>query len=91
MSERATVTIDEALAMLPAGNVVHTFRSAQVPGHGTVLVGAELRRDMVERMLRVAPLIELSGPYARELNHGLCIHDDVGPLFIETWPERADS
>jgi len=77
-AEREYLTVEQAEAMLPDGDDIHTFRNA-----GSILVGADWRRARILEVLRqYRP--ELSGPTATSMNHGLCVIDENGPLWIAT-------
>lgn len=76
--DRHPVSFDEAIAMLPDGDHVHTFR-----GTGPVMIGTDWPRHiLLETIQRHGA--ELSGPNATRVRHGLVLFDDKGPLFIET-------
>lgn len=76
---REFISLETALSLLPDGDAVHTFRMA-----GSIWLGADMNKaDLVEK-LRAANVIEVAGPMARSLRHGLCITDHLGHLFIET-------
>lgn len=79
--ERETVSLEVAVGMLcvKPGSVVHTFRQA-----GPYLIGADWDRDALIEAMRSAPAIDITGPAAQSLQHGLCIDHQGGPLFIET-------
>lgn len=79
--EKIYVTIEQAITALPEGKYVHTFRQA-----GFALLGCDWEREDLITALRAAPAIEVTGPTAQGMKHGLAIYDDVGPdpLFIET-------
>lgn len=64
-----TLTPEEALALLPEGEYVHTFRN---PGAG-MMIGADWRRDEVEREIRDAERRELAGQVATDMGHGLVV------------------
>jgi hypothetical protein len=75
------LSYDEAVALLPDGERVHTF--LQVPSLG-MLIGADWDRAEVLELLRGAPRREVTGPEARSLGHGLCAwREDGVPVFIE--------
>lgn len=76
--ERKTVTFEEAVKLLPAGERIHTFRQA-----GPMMLGADHTREGLLAALKAAPAIEITGPGAQAMKHGLAIHDDHGVLFIE--------
>lgn len=78
--EREFLTPEQAEAMLPDGERIHTFRAA-----GFTMIGADWPREkLIELFRQYTP--ELSGPGATGMKHGLCVIDDKGPLFIETKP-----
>lgn len=77
--ERFFITYDEAVAMLPAGDRIHTFR----PGGTFAIIGCAYdRADVLYILRRGKP--EIGGKMCTQMNHGLVVGDDLGPLFIET-------
>jgi hypothetical protein len=75
--KRELLTFEQAVAMLPDGEWIHTFSNAA----GFVLVGADWSREDVIEAIRTKGA-EKSGPMATGTNHGICL---VGErLFIET-------
>jgi hypothetical protein len=75
--ERQPLTYDEAVAMLPDADHIHTFR-----GTGPVLIGADWPRD--ELLLVIQKYgAELSGENATRMGHGIVVIDDHGALFVE--------
>lgn len=78
-TDRQTVPYDEAVAMLPDGELVHTFRN----GAPSVLIGADWEKaQLLPWILEYG--VELSGEQATAMHHGLVGRDDYGYLFIET-------
>jgi len=77
--DKELITLEEAIKRLPAGDTVHTFRQG-----GLCLIGADHERDRLIEAMRTAPEIEVTGPAAQAMNHGLAIRDEHGWLFIET-------
>lgn len=78
------LTKEEAMSVLPQGESIHTFYN---PGFG--LVGADWSREDIIDKIQKSDIIELTGPQARGLSHGICAYDkdtkyqsDI--LFIET-------
>ena len=73
---------EQARAMLPDGDTVHTFRGAIVP------VGADWPRqkilDAIERYQ-----FELTGPMATAMGHGMGFSDEHGQVFVATKPAPA--
>jgi hypothetical protein len=76
---RIFFTADEAIAMLPDGETVHTFRS----GVG-ILIGADWDRDDLIRAIR-ANKCEQGGEQCTAMGHGLVVWtSETNPLFVET-------
>lgn len=83
------VTAEQAISVLPDGDAVHTFYN---PGFG--LVGADWSRDDILDKLRSSDIIELTGPGARGIGHGICAYNKDAKyqsdiLFIETDEARV--
>lgn len=83
------ITIEQAISVLPDGDAVHTFYN---PGFG--LVGADWSKEDIMDKLRRSDIIELTGPAARGMGHGMCVYNkdtkwqsDI--LFVETDEERV--
>lgn len=66
---RVELTPEQAIALLPEGETVHTFRN---PGVGMML-GADWKRAEVEREIRDAERRELAGEIATSMGHGLVV------------------
>lgn len=77
--DRVHLTVEQALAMLPDGESIHTLRG----GNGMML-GADWNRSSVEKAIRETDHRELSGHLATSMSHGLCIKEDGRALYIET-------
>lgn len=82
------ITTEQAISVLPDGDTVHTFYN---PGFG--LVGADWSKEDITDKLRKSDIIELTGPAARGMGHGICAYNkdtkcqsDI--LFVETDEER---
>lgn len=85
---KAYITTEQAISVLPDGDTVHTFYN---PGFG--LVGADWSKEDITDKLRRSDIIELTGPAARGMGHGICAYNkdtkcqsDI--LFVETDEER---
>lgn len=85
---KAYITTEQALSVLPDGDTVHTFCN---PGFG--LVGADWSKGDITDKLRSSDIIELTGPAARGMGHGICVYNkdtkwqsDI--LFVETDEDR---
>ena len=79
MDDKELISLEAAIKRLPAGDMVHTFRQG-----GLCLIGADHERDRLIEAMRNAPEIEVTGPQAQAMGHGLAIRDEHGWLFIET-------
>lgn len=78
------ITTEQAISVLPEGDSVHTFYN---PGFG--LVGADWSKADIIDKLRGNDIIELTGPGARGMGHGICTYNKDAKfqsdiLFIET-------
>ena len=76
--DRCPLTFDEALALLPDADRIHTFRSA-----GLSMIGADWPLEILIATIRQYGA-ELAGPSATRMGHGIAIIDNRGPLFVET-------
>jgi hypothetical protein len=78
---RTQLTFDEAVALLPDGDDIHTFLDSPIG-----LIGADWRRQQIlDLFCEGQP--ELSGERATAMRHGLVVQrdaDDGGPVFIAT-------
>lgn len=75
----AIVSYDDAVAMLPDGDTIHTFR-----GSLPMMIGADWPREGILSALAKTEVIQLSGPVATGMGHGLVVFDGGSYLFIET-------
>jgi hypothetical protein len=85
--ERKRLTLEEAIALLPPKDRVHTFVQV-VTTQGALLVGADWDRTDVIELIQTNGA-ELAGPAAAKMGHGLVVVErepERGPLFIETAP-----
>ena len=73
------LSYDEAVALLPEGERIHTFLDS-----GIALLGADWDRDQVLGLLRTTDRREVTGPAAQAMKHGLAAFRDGAPVFIET-------
>ena len=80
---RELINLESAIARLPEGDEIHTFRQAPC-SHGLVLIGADWPRERLIGAMREAPNIEVSGPHAQAMGHGLAIYAGDDWLFIAT-------
>ena len=75
--EKILLTEDAAIAMLPDGDSIHTFRDA-----GIALIGADWDRQDILDAIKHCPC-EVGGRMCRSMKHGLVIHDgEPSPLFV---------
>ena len=77
------LTYDEAVALLPEGERIHTYLDSPV-----ALIGADWDRDAVLTLLRTTDRREVTGPAAQAMGHGLAAFRDGEPVFIETRSSR---
>ena len=73
------LTYDEAVALLPDGEQIHTFLDG-----GLALIGADWDRQQVLDLLAATSQREVTGPGAQSMGHGLAAYRDGEPVFIET-------
>lgn len=66
--ERVELTPEQAIAMLPDGEYVHTFRNTS-----GMMLGADHDRKDIEREIREAERRELAGGMASSMGHGLVL------------------
>jgi hypothetical protein len=78
------LTYDEAVAMLPDGDAIHTFLNP-----AGILIGADWSRNQVLSLLASTDRCEVAGPQAAERGHGLVAWDDDRPVFIATRKAEA--
>lgn len=78
--ERKRLTYDEAVAMLPDGESIHTFRN---PG---ILIGADWMRSAVLEIIKVHGA-ELAGELATKMNHAIYVNDGKGSGQRGVWIE----
>lgn len=72
------LSIEEAIAKLPDGEYIHTFRQA-----GPALIGADWsREDMMKAIDKFT--FELTGERATSIGHGMAFCDEHGWVFVET-------
>ena len=79
-NEKCFITPEQAEKMLPEGEEVHTFRN-----NTFALIGADWGRDeLLKHMEKYKDTLQLSGPTATSMDHGIVLIDPHGALFIET-------
>lgn len=75
---RITLSIQEAFALLPDGEYIHTFRQA-----GNALLGADWeRREILKAFNKYE--VEVTGEHAQSIGHGVAFCDEHGWVFVET-------
>lgn len=78
--EKIVITPEQAISILPDGEFIHTFYN---PGFG--LIGADWSKADIIEKLRNSYIIELAGPTARCIGHGMCAYGkNAEILFVET-------
>ena len=85
------ITAEQAISVLPDGDSVHTFYNSEFG-----LIGADWGKEDITEKLRRSDIIDLTGPGARGMGHGICAYNkdakyqsDV--LFIETDEARVSA
>jgi hypothetical protein len=87
--ERVELTPEQAIAMLPEGEYVHTFRNS-----AGVMMGADHGRVALEKEIHEAERRELAGRIATGMGHGLVLYPKGAQyqrdlLFVATKKESA--
>lgn len=81
---------EEAIALLPKGETIHTFYST-----GICLVGGDWDRADILQKLTEVDKIEITGEQARSMGHGLAAYNNGARLedilFIETDEAKLDA
>lgn len=80
-SDRVFLTYDEAVAMLPEGDQIHTYLNPAL----SVMIGADWPRSAVLDLLRTGKP-EIAGLEATRIHHGLVAWSGEQPVFVETKP-----
>jgi hypothetical protein len=80
MSDEADLSVEQALAQLPPGEVkIHTFLDA-----GQMLIGAHWDRSDIEELIRSTPHRRRTGEAAQSMGHGIALWDHEHWVFVET-------
>lgn len=80
--EPVLLSYEEAVALLPDGDRIHTFLDA-----GGALMGANWFRAEILDLLERSERREITGPSAQSYGHGLAAtREDGVPVFIKTRP-----
>jgi hypothetical protein len=74
------VSVEDAIAMLPEGEYVHTFRN---PAAG-MMIGCDWKRDAIIKAITESDHRQLTGPAATAMKHGLVINEGRSMLFVAT-------
>ena len=82
INDAVLLSYDEAVALLPEGERIHTILDS-----GIALLGADWDREQVLGLLRTTDRREVTGPAAQAMGHGLAAFRDGEPVFIETRSE----
>jgi hypothetical protein len=80
------LSYEEAVALLPDGDRIHTFLDS-----GIALIGADWDRADILSLLERTERREVTGPAAQSYGHGLAAtREDGTPVFIKTRPAPFD-
>lgn len=86
---RIYLTPEEALKILPEGDMIHTFFYFSL-----CIFGVDMERSEVEDKIRTCGYREITGSTARSMKHGLALWNDgdrqIDVLFVETNMEELD-
>lgn len=89
--ERRFITTEEAIALIPQDDEIHTFYQM-----GNSLVGADWDRADILQKLSECDKLEIAGGMARSMGHGLAVYrsdtkwqSDV--LFIQTDEDKLNA
>lgn len=77
--KRVILTKEQAIALLPDEEYIHTFIS--VPRN--VLIGTDWKREEIIDAIN-SHTCEVGGPMCRAMGHGLAVMKKGDPLFVET-------
>ena len=81
--DRTFLSPEEAEAMLPEGERIHTFRSNPI-----ALIGCDWDRSkIIKAFKKYKP--ELSGEQTTAMGHAIVFFDEHGPLFVATVANKA--
>lgn len=75
---RQSLTLEEAVAMLPDGETIHTYINGPF-----MLIGADWSREKVLDAFKKHGA-ELSGKVATDMGHGIVFWDGQRHVFVET-------
>lgn len=74
---RTYITTEQAISILPDSDSVHTFYQT-----GFGLIGADWSKVDITDKLKKRDIIELTGPVARGMGHGMCAYDKTA-IYLE--------
>lgn len=78
--EKEYVSYKKARKKLPKTKRIHTFRVV-----GPIRLGCDIDKKRLKKMMKkFKKTLEITGPNAQSMNHGLALIDETGALFIET-------
>lgn len=91
MKKKRYITADEAIALLPEKEYIHTFYNTP-----PMLCGADWDKQEVIDKLKVADKIEIAGETARNMDHGLAVYNNDTKmqseiLFVETDSDKLNA
>jgi len=83
--EKVLLTADQAIAMLPDKETIHTF----VQSAAGLLLGADWTREYTLAAIQASTHIELTGPSAASMGHHFVIEHRGRAVYVESYPEPA--
>lgn len=89
--ERRYLSVEEAVSIIPDGEEIHT----QIQ-KGMMFIGADWSREDIIDKIKRSEVREISGPFARGMNHGLVLYNRNAKyqsdlLFVETDKAKLDA
>ena len=72
---RVILSKEDAIKMLPDGDVIHSFKQS-----GSMIIGCDYTKEKAIGLINSME-VEISGPTATNMGHGLCLNRT---LFLET-------
>jgi hypothetical protein len=84
MGDRRIITVDEAIDLI--AKEPHSFVQA-----GPMILGCDLSRETAIERIRAADTVEIAGPGARRMGHGLGLHTAGRVEFLSTDEVKLDA
>jgi hypothetical protein len=82
--EKLPLTPEQAKAVLAEGSTVHSFMQA-----GPILIGCDYQRSTAEQVIEQAEHVEVAGPAARGMGHGVAVTRKNGEVVFLAHEEEV--